>query len=99
MDYIFLQFDAEMNQIVYSGRYRVTGARSCAREVALELQRDLNLLLFCCRGFLNFFIIVLSYFFVGGGEGLVYILRLFNNLCSLGPGPALREKGEKIGVG
>ena len=27
MDYIFLQFNAEMNQIVYSGRYRVTGAR------------------------------------------------------------------------
>ena len=25
-----------------------------------------------------FFIIVISYFFVGGGEGLVYILRLFN---------------------
>ena len=27
MDHIFLQFNAEMNQIVYSGRYRVTGAR------------------------------------------------------------------------
>ena len=25
MDHIFLQFNAEMNQIVYSGRYRVTG--------------------------------------------------------------------------
>ena len=25
-----------------------------------------------------FFIIVISYFFVGRGEGLVYILRLFN---------------------
>ena len=55
MDYIFLQFNAEMNQIVYSGRYRVTGAYmgSCAREVALELQRDPNLLLFCRCGFLS----------------------------------------------
>ena len=54
-DYIFLQFNAEMNQIVYSGRYRVTGAHmgSCAWEVALELQRDLNLLLFCRCGFLS----------------------------------------------
>ena len=31
MDYIFLQFDAEMNQIVYSGRYRETGAYGLLR--------------------------------------------------------------------
>ena len=115
MDYIFLQFNAEMNQVVYSGRYRVTGAHmgSCAWEVALELQRDLNLLLFCRCGFLSsgespphflllvfiFSLLSLVIFFVGGGEGLVYILRLFNSLCSLGPGPALKEKGEKIGIG
>ena len=55
MDYIFLQFNAEMNQVVYSGRYRVIGAHMgfCAWEVALELQRDLNLLLFCRCGFLS----------------------------------------------
>ena len=36
MDCIFLQFNAEMNQIVYSGRYRVTGAHmgSCVRSRA-----------------------------------------------------------------
>ena len=84
MDYIFLQFDAEMNQIVYSGRYRETGAygllrvRSRARvatgpkSIALLPLWFLKLwrkpATFSSPCF-YFFIIVLSYFFCWGRGG------------------------------